>query len=87
MPINYSVWAIKPGKKGFAKRYPPSSYPAADVLKVALMNAHQEDDVFLFIMKERTSVESSGHVRPDRTRRRRAAASSGTPDRPDRLLP
>lgn len=53
MGIYYSVWAIKPGKKGFAKRYPPASYAAAEVLKCSLMNAHQDDNVFLFIMKER----------------------------------
>jgi hypothetical protein len=87
MPINYSVWAIKPGKKGFAKRYPPSSYPAADVLKVSLMNAHQDEDVFLFIMKERTPVEPSGHVRSGRTKRSRGADRGNAPSRPDRFLP
>ncbi len=57
MPIHWSVWAIKPGKKGFAKRYPPGSYPAADVLKVALMNAHRDDpDVYFYIVKERTRL-------------------------------
>lgn len=57
MPIHWSVWSIKPGKKGFAKRYPPGSYAAAEVLKVALMNAHRDDpSVFLYIVKERTPI-------------------------------
>ncbi len=61
MPIHWSVWAIKPGKKGFAKRYPPGSYPAADVLKCSLMNAHRDDpDVYFFLIKERTPLASSG---------------------------
>ena len=63
MPIHYSVWSIKPGKKGFAKRYPPGSYAAADILKCSLMNAHQDDNVFLFIIKERTPLASPRSVR------------------------
>lgn len=57
MPISWSVWSIKPGKRGWAKRYPPGSYVAAETLKVALMNANQDDPkVWLFVMKERTPL-------------------------------
>lgn len=56
MPINWSVWSIKPGRKGWARRYPPGSYAAAEVLKVTLMSANRDDDdVYLYIIKERAA--------------------------------